>query len=508
MAIYKGSTRATNIYLGSTAASHVYQGSSFANLTTPSLLESFESTSGFTGSGGGSGSLDSTNKVQGTNSTLIEGSGVASTNYIWTKLNAFTDDPANWDVLAWYEHHKGFPHASQTFFQFGRSAVYTSAQPSFSQVNGNYGKGIWRAVHTSEFTGLPTGNGLIDFRFRCTANAPNWNPISLDCLMKQAKGIPTVLFTFDDNEDTMYDVAYPLMAPYGIKGTAYVAPTGASGVGVSDSCTLAELQALYAAGWDMACDGTTDDTAMTAQASVAAAVTNIQGVASYLTSNGMTRGSDHFCYPNGYFMGDSGGVIATATQVAAVTAPGGTTLNFGAASNVLNGWNVYGKGIPLGTTVVSGGGASTSSVVVSNSISAQGPLEAAFIDESATFYKPKLQTGLAAAGFKTGRTTLGGTFYSRFGFGDQALVLPGQGVSGLTFAQMQAHVDQALLRGTNVIFYFHRITAGGGGINCTIADFTSLVDYVGAKKALGQLQTCTITELYNRDVNGLATLPF
>ena len=477
-----------------------------APLSTPVLIESANALDG-AASGGATVTLDSSNKVQGANSWLVDGSGVSGQNPIYTKTAALVDDMSTWDVIAWWEKHSGYPQASQTFWQFGRSGPYNSGQPSFSQVNGNYGKGIWRAANVSEFTGSPAGSGQIDRRFRITQNAPYNNRVDVDCLMKNAGGYPTVLFTFDDNEDTTVDIAYPAMAAYGMKGSCYIAPTGASGIGVSDSMTLAELQTLYAAGWDMACDGTTDDTAMTAQASVAAAVTNINGVRTYLTSNGMPRAADHLCYPNGYFQGDSGGTIPTATQVAAVTGNGTTTVTFGAASNVLNGWVAYGKGIPLGTTVVSGGGASTSSVVLSNTVAAQ-TLAAAFIDESGTFYKPKLQDGLAAASYKTGRTTLGGTFYSRFGFSDQALVLPGQGVSGLTLAQMTAFVDTAISRKSTLIFYFHRITAGGGGINIATADFQGLVDYVGTRKRNGQLAVLTLSQLWDRDNNGLASLPF
>lgn len=469
--------------------------------STPTLLQSFDTDTG-ADSGGGVSTLDTSIKIQGTGSIQIEGSGVSGQNPIYTYTGLTTGDPALWDVIAWYEHHKGYPHASQTFWQFGRSSVWTSAQPASSQVNGNFGGGIWRAAHMSEFTGLPSA-GSIDARFRITQNAPYNNRVNVDSLLINAKGIPTVLFTFDDDEDTTIDVAYPIMDPYGIKGSLFIARDM---VGVSDGLTLAEIKTLYNAQWDACCDGTVGDTAMTAEASVAAAVASLTANRDYLVSNGMTRGVDHFCYPNGHFMGDSGGTIPTATQVAAVTAPGGTTLNFGAASNVLNGWTVYGKGIPLGTTVVSGGGAATNSVVVSNSISAQGPLAAAFIDESPTFYKPKLINGVKAAGFKLGRSTLGGTQYTNFGFGDQALVINGQGASGLTLNQLIAFVDEAILRGTTVIFYFHRVQSGGG-INIDPVIFQGLVDYVGNKKRQNILQTLTMSQLYYRDVDGALRLP-
>lgn len=479
-------------------------------LQTPVLLEGFNSVSGFSASGGATATLETTasKKVQGTGSIKIEGSGVSGTNPIYTKTSAFTDDPATWDVIAWYEcWPDSYLANAQSYFQFGRSAAYTSAQATFSQVNGNAGKGIWRAANVSEYTGMPVGSGSIDFRYRLTQNAPYDNIVNVDCLMKNAGGTPTVLFTFDDNEDTTTDVAKPAMDVYGMSGSCYIFQNGASGIGLSDSMTLAEIQALYAAGWDMACDGTNDDTSMTANADPAAAVTNINSVRTYLTTNGMPRGVDHFCYPNGFFFGDAAGVQPTAVQVAAMTGVGTGSVSFGAAANVSNGMAVYGFGVPAGTTVLSGGGVGVTSVVLSNNIPAQTKA-AAFIDESGAFYKPKLQTALAAAGYKTGRTTLGGNFYSRFGFGDQALVIPGQGVSGATLAQMIAQVDAAILRKSTVLFYFHRITPAGGGINIATADFQGLVDYVGAKKRAGQLAVLTLSQLWNRDSNGLATLPF
>lgn len=479
-----------------------------AGLPTAFMLLQFDDAGTWTASGGAAITSDTTNKLSGTASMALEGNGVSGNNPIATKTSAFTGDPSTFDVIAWAEYYDNYPHASAVFPQFGRGGTYVGLQNN-NEALGNYPGWIWRAVHVSEIAGLQTGSAATDVRMRITQNAPYNNRIKFDSMIRNAKGRPSVIFSFDDNENTMYTFAKPLMDTYGIKGTAFVAPGGASGVGVSDSLTEAQLGILYNAGWDLACNGGYDDTVyLTSWSDPTAAVTSLNTVRQWLVDRGWTRAKDHLCYNNGYFNASSNGQGSppTPVQIAALTGNGTTTVTFGAAVTVQNGWTVHGNGIPLNTTIVSGGGTGVTSVVLSNAVPAQTKA-AAVIDETHPFYMGKLQAALASAGYKTGRTTLGGNIYNRFGFGDQALVLPGTGVSGFTYAQMKARVDEALLRGTTVYFYMHRITSAGGGINISEADFTSLINYVGGLKNSGLIDTPTISEFYNTWVNGAANIP-
>jgi len=474
----------------------VYSGS--YTLPTPILLESFDSLTGWSASGGGALSQDSVNKIQGSNRLVLSASGVSGQNPIATKVSAFVSDPSTWGTVAVNirQHRDGqqvMPYAS-----VGRAGVYSGAlnPPSEEFDSTSVIENVWKAVNVSELANLPIGSGATDLRFRMTGYSPFDETISVDGLYANANGRPTVCITFDDNEDSTYDIAYPYMAARGMQGTAYIA----SGlVGVSDSMNLAEIQALYAANWTIGCDGTPDDSDMTLAANPAAACTQLQVVQNYLTSNGMPRGIGHLCYPFGNWR-----IGATGVSVAAMTGAGTATVTFGVAATVTPGQTVYGKGVPLGTVVVTGGVAVTTAVL-SNPIPVQ-TFPAKFIDESGVFYSDKLPAHLKANGVLTARTTLGSPVYTRFGLeGTQWQRLNGNGVTGATLAQIIAKVDTAILRGLTIVFYLHRITIEGGSINISTSDFTGLIDYLSTKKDAGILDVMTLEQLYARD--GAATPP-
>lgn len=107
---------------------------------------------------------------------------------------------------------------------------------------------------------------------------------------------PAVIFGFDDNIDDVYDEAYPVMSPLGFKGTAYII---SSLVDTAGYCTLAELQTMYDAGWDMS---NHTDTHQSMEAYTAAdAAAELTTCETYLAAQGWTRRNchKHFAAPFG-----------------------------------------------------------------------------------------------------------------------------------------------------------------------------------------------------------------
>ena len=463
-------------------------------LPAPILLESYDSVVGVAASGGGTLSIDTTSKVQGSGMLTVTGGGVSGSAPIAAKTGIGTYNPATFGTVACYIHTKSEAQTSAMYISFGIGAAWDSAQ-----IQTNFGNrlmgGMWHAFNVSEVPSIAAlGSGGLNLRARFTQNAPWNNKIGFDSVIANAAGRPTVVIAFDDAEDTVFDIAEPYMSDLGLKGTCYIPPNL---LGAYNKLTLEEIKSLYAKNWDMACDSPSDQP-YSDFGTVPSAVAAAQSVQAWLVNNGMPRAKDHMCYPGPYTE-----PVPTPVQIAALTGSGSTTVTCASTTGIFAGMNIYGFGIADNATVISNDSATqlTLSSVVPVQTSA-----AMCIDRSGTWYPGKLQAGLSGAGFKTGRNSFGVSMYTRFGFGSQAMALPGTGVTGMTLAQMKARVDEAILRGTTVVFYFHRITEAGGSINVSTANFTGLMDYIAENKNANVLDALTISELWARDGN--AVLPF
>jgi peptidoglycan/xylan/chitin deacetylase (PgdA/CDA1 family) len=112
---------------------------------------------------------------------------------------------------------------------------------------------------------------------------------------------PRVVFTFDDAYASVYNNAFTYMESKGVKGTAYVVPNL---INTANHMTLAQLQELYDAGWDIAnhtlshasLSMLTDELVTTGGDDVAQ---EIAGCAEWLNSKGFDRASNHLAYPAG-----------------------------------------------------------------------------------------------------------------------------------------------------------------------------------------------------------------
>jgi hypothetical protein len=113
---------------------------------------------------------------------------------------------------------------------------------------------------------------------------------------------------FDDQGDTVYDVAYPLMAARGIPGSiavigAYVDETGLNDAahGGFGRCTTTELRTLRDAGWSMVNHTQTHQQGVLNIGTQAVCATEIANGRNALTSNGLARGGSEniFCAPYG-----------------------------------------------------------------------------------------------------------------------------------------------------------------------------------------------------------------
>jgi len=471
-------------------------------LPTPILLQGFESLTGFSAGNGALLSIDTTRKVQGDGSLAIGCPGASSAPHATTTSFLPSVTPSSLGVVAIYRDGGDDPeyqNATGVDVRFGRGGTYyTQAGVTNATLNEANVGGRWDSFHISEVASVNSlPEGQLDLRLQTSHVAPYAQTIRTDALLANAAGRPTVILTFDDIRPTQYTTIFAAMQSRGLKGTLYV-PTAL--IGAADRLTLAQIKELYAAGWDTALGGTPDDNPMTGKASVASVIADYQAMQAYMTSEGLTRAIDHFCYPNG-----STRTPGTKIQSSAVTTNGSAVATMASTTGILAGMKAAGYQVPVGTTVVSVD--SGTQVTLSGNVPTQTkPMS--FTDTSGEFHTGKLQSALRAAGVKSGRMTTNGTFYSRYGIADRGRLLPGNSGSAATLSSLQPYVDQCLLRGNTGIFYFHEVkNPTVSGLDMLTTEFEALLDYLVTKRDAGELDVLTISQWWARDCASPATLP-
>lgn len=465
-------------------------------LPSPLPLWDFESLTGVTNGANNTSSLDSTRKVQGNYSIQAAGNGATATATI-TKTQA-AGVPNTMGVVAAYIDTSLIDNNISSVGIYLQQGA-TSATVSKSNVNGSFRRcGQWIAADVSEFGafGALSSSAAIITRMSISQANTYSSLVSCDAMYKNAKGRPTILFTFDDGEDTHLTVAAPALAANGWKGTAYI-PTGY--IAGANKLTWANVQTLYDTyGWDVGLNTSTDASMVGGTwANPAAVVADLQATQSNLSGRGMTRALNHLCYSNGAW------TVAPTQITASTTSNATTTVTMASTTGITAGMAVSGYQVPVGTTVVSND--SGTNLTLSQSIPAQTkPL--GYKDTSSPFYRDALVDALEAAGILTGRTTEPATMFTRFGIGKAGLTLPAQSTSAsVALATLTAKVDEAVLRGSTLIFYIHKITTGATGINMETQTFTDLLAYVKTFTDSNQADVLTISQLWARD--GTASLP-
>jgi hypothetical protein len=337
----------------------------------------------------------------------------------------------------------------------------------------------WGAISAAEIVGL-IGNydiRFVDVRTSVIENAALSSDIVYDSFVANAAGRPTVVLTFDDVMRTQYTFARGELNSRGLKGTFYI-PTARVGAGDS-TMSWSQLSDLYNDGHDMQADGTSDDTAMTTRANPDDVIAELEVIRSTMLSYGFTRSVDHLCYTNGITRDDGVRIVKES-----VTSDGSDVITMSDTSDIVAGMKVSGVNVPKITRVISVD--SGIAITIDNNIAAQTKT-LMFTDDSGEFHGTKLIDALRSAGWKTGRTTIPGAIYTRFGFADgQRLVMPAYSSSEQTATDHIARVDG--IRPTIE-----------SGLDMLESEFSLFMTYLKEKVDEGVLDVETISGLYSRD---------
>lgn len=260
------------------------------------LFEDFESLTGWSATSG-SRSLDTTNYKTGSAGLKVTvtsggGWGIArkaittappkldnQITYIWIYLH---DAPADYTAISLYFSGSSPDTIYKYYPLYGSSLVAG-----------------WNRVYLRPESWYSAGGATFDMSMTniqvairgATGKTPS---VSFDSLYMGQRGHPMCLLTFDsDVGKTIYSTAYPIIAAAGKRGTLFCWPNSITGD--ATHLSLADLQALYAAGWDIGNHGAShiDFTASTEED----CQDSYNGGRDYLIENDMLRAADHFAYP-------------------------------------------------------------------------------------------------------------------------------------------------------------------------------------------------------------------
>lgn len=503
--VSKGSSRADMIRLLTAASNGIV-------LPPPTLLEAYEA--GWTGAGGIAVSYDTSSPL-GASGLRAKGTGASSGTIATKSPSLLNQSPAGYGTIAYRLRLNKVNRSGNgvSIPKLGISASYVDIIPagySFTQAPaGDY----WVAMNVSEIALLAgAAPGVtVDQQVRNYNTAPYNSDVTVDSLMVNAPGLATCLITYDDNHDTQLTVAKPKLDEYNFKATSFCVTGGAVGIGSGTSLTYAGFRTLQDWGWLVGSDSP-DDTAYTAQASVAAANAFWKTNAATMAANGLPRGLEFGCWPNSTTQ-----VNATLKQVATCT-PSDNAGNLvfsvapGTAVQVGDKLEMIGASGDCTVDVVTD---TTHVHVVGTTYPASG------VGLPATFWTPTafnpgdLAANFAADGVKMmrnggGETKVGEGFYSRFGGSYNQFNCPAISVARQTFAQIKAKIDLEVARGNTFILLFHRLDDGSGsGFWTTVAIHAQIIDYVNTLKVSGLLPggVITLEQLYLRDFANPATPP-
>jgi peptidoglycan/xylan/chitin deacetylase (PgdA/CDA1 family) len=258
---------------------------------TPTIFESFETLGNWTASGtaGGSVTVDSTIFSEGTGSLKIVTAGGASSNYSATKTinRTFTTDGVMSIDLYVPDTTKITSPTIYLSEDSGFTDYYSYTLSNATMTNG------WNRIllHRSGWsaTGAPSwSTSKVRLRVRVDATSNQIGTVYFDNFIVGRYNRPKFIFRFDDNRDTQYTQAYPILRKYGFKASVFVI---SSKVGTNGYMTQAQMDELHNEGWDMSIH--TDTHTDLSTQTLAQQQNEFTTCQAYLKSKNYTRRDEH-----------------------------------------------------------------------------------------------------------------------------------------------------------------------------------------------------------------------
>lgn len=276
-------------------------GENFFIKSQGTLLEGFETFADWTLTGGGcSLSADSTHKKEGIQSLRVNSVNGVQANAIKTISEDFSA-VTNFVIWVYVDDDIDLSNLSFTSFCFSSTADWS--KNFHININSDHHKHGWNrfVVHKAAFTNIGEeswDNTMIRMRVRCEAQAGKNVSVCFDDLRydhSATPGIgPTCILCFDDNSESVYTKAYPIMAANTQFGVAFIITDN---VGIGGRMTKAQMTTLQSAGWDISNHSKTHY--YLSDITQVAMENQIDGGYDWLVNNGFINGARFFAYPYG-----------------------------------------------------------------------------------------------------------------------------------------------------------------------------------------------------------------
>lgn len=256
----------------------------------------------FVAVGSGSGSIDTSarNVYGGYTATLNVGT--TANNY--TRIRTYTlPSLANLDLdgspfVVVVEVVSGMQDADQITLVFATDPATNGASVTWSLRTAYHIGNLYFFVAPASSLALSGGlawtTAMTYMHVEAKCLGTTGGTIKVHGVFRRMKARPKLIIDFDDAWDSLYYQAYPYMAKYGLVGNVGVI---ADRVGTAGYCTEAQLDEMYAAGWDMTVHGDTGhgQFGMTTYAQISADVSHNQ---SYVSAR-WPRAAYHYIFPTG-----------------------------------------------------------------------------------------------------------------------------------------------------------------------------------------------------------------
>jgi len=137
-------------------------------------------------------------------------------------------------------------------------------------------------------------NTMVKIRFNVESKAGQNAIVNFHKIEYNQKSVPSVMFSFDDGENTVYNNIFEYMRDRGVKASVNIVSDLIGQVG---RFTTVMLDDMYDAGWDICPHAKTaaDYNVITNEQVIVDATT----VRDYILGRGYVRGAYHWAYPNG-----------------------------------------------------------------------------------------------------------------------------------------------------------------------------------------------------------------
>lgn len=265
--------------------------------------------------------IDNDNYVSGSESLKIVSSN-ASKGYFSVEKNIrnlFEDDNMkNFEIniyiqdvskissvgIAFFNDDKNYTKYFSNFIgSYELTNGWNKIRRSRSSFESSISKNDWSKVKCMRLTFYTTGSERVI--------------VNVDRIAYNVKGIPKLMFTFEDGYSEIFTNAYPILDSKGLKANVMAIKSRAE-LGSSSFLDISKLDFLYNNGWDI---GNHTDThpGSTEGYTTQTKISEYLNCQNWLIQNGWTRGAHHISYPTGFYDSES---VKIAKSIGTKTAKG------------------------------------------------------------------------------------------------------------------------------------------------------------------------------------------